>query len=248
MSLLNEFNIQLYSLRELIQYDFPGVLKKVSEVGYSGVEFAGYGNLTADNMRELLEKNNLKSISSHVSLERLQGCLEEELRYNTVLGTQAIIVPYHMVETVEEVERLAEELNSIAKAVRSAGFLFGYHNHAHEFEKTEDGVILLDLLLQMTDPQDVALELDVYWTAYAGVDVLQYMQKQRERIRLLHLKQMADFETKKCVDLDEGMLDFDKIIRKGKENGVLHYILEQEEFAHSPYESIDKGCKYIMNL
>lgn len=248
MSLLKEFNLQLYSLRELINDDFPGVLKKVGKTGYSGVEFAGYGNLTAKEMRELLEQNGLKSVSSHVSMERLQDALEEELDYHQTLGTQAIIVPYYPMKTAHDVEMLAEQLSSIAKTVRSAGFMFGYHNHAHEFEQTEDGVVLLDLLMQLANPEDVMLELDVYWAVYAGIDVLAYMQKQRDRIRLLHLKQMADFESKRCVDLGEGVLNFGEIIRKGMEIGVQHYILEQEEFAVSPYQSIEKGYQHIMSL
>lgn len=248
MSLIKEFNLQLYSVRELTKDNFSDVLKRIAEIGYTGVEFAGYGKLTASQMHELLEENGLKSISSHVPLERLVGALDEELSYNQQIGTQAIIVPYHTLATAQEVEILAEQLAPIAKAVRSAGFTFGYHNHAHEFAELEDGVTHLDLLMQLTDPQDVMLELDVYWAAYAGVDVLAYMEKQRDRIRLLHIKQMADLESKKCVDLDEGVLDFDRIIRKGLEIGVQHCILEQEEFAVSPYQSLEKGYKHIMNL
>ncbi|WP_077611454.1 sugar phosphate isomerase/epimerase family protein [Clostridium sp. Marseille-P2415] len=248
MSLIKEFNLQLYSLRELTRNGFSDVLKRVAEVGYTGVEFAGYGNLTAGQMSGLLEENGLKSISSHVPLERLINALDEELSYNRQIGTQAIVVPYYPVETVHDVEILAEQLAPIAKAVRSAGFAFGYHNHAHEFAKSEDGIALLDLLMQLTDPQDVVLELDVYWATYAGVDVLEYIQKQKDRIRLLHLKQIADFESKRCVDLDEGVLDFGAIVRKGLETGVQHFILEQEEFAVSPYQSIEKGYKHIMNL
>lgn len=248
MSLIEEFNLQLYSLRELTKEGFPGVLKRVAEIGYTGVEFAGYGGLTASKMRSLLKENGLKSISSHVPLERLINNLDEELSYNREIGTQTIIVPYHPLKTIQDVEILAEQLAPIAKAVRSAGFTFGYHNHAHEFAESEDGTVLLDLLMQLTDPQDVVLELDVYWAAYAGVDVLAYMEKQRKRIRLLHLKQMSDFESRKCVDLDEGVLDFNAIICKGLEIGVQHCILEQEEFAVSPYQSIEKGYRHIMNL
>lgn len=248
MSLIKEFNLQLYSLRELTKDNFPDVLKMVAKVGYTGVEFAGYGNLTASHMKELLQQNGLKSVSSHIPLERLLSALDEEISYNQQIGTQAIIVPYSPLATVQDVKILAEQLTTIAKDVHSAGFTFGYHNHAHEFAESEDGITLLDLLMQMTNPQDLVLELDVYWAAYAGVDVLAYMQKQRDRIRMLHIKQMADFESKKCVDLDEGILDFRTIIGKGLENGVKHFILEQEEFAVSPYQSIEKGYKHIMSL
>jgi sugar phosphate isomerase/epimerase len=247
MNLIKDFSIQLYSLRELVKDNFPGVLKMVRDTGYTGVEFAGYENLSAGEMRDLLEQNGLKSISSHVPLERLLDALEEELKFNKEIGTQAIVVPYHPMKTVNDVEALAKQLTLVAKEVRGAGFLFGYHNHAHEFT-TENGTMLLDLLMQLTSPEDLVLELDVYWTAYAGVDVLSYMEKQRDRIRMLHLKQMADHESKRCVDLDEGILDFKEIIQKGLEIGVHHCILEQEEFAVSARQSIEKGYKHIMSL
>lgn len=248
MSLVKEFNIQLYSLRELVKKDFSGVLKMVAEIGYTGVEFAGYENLTSSELRKLLEQNGLKSISSHVPIERLTAALDEELKFNKEIGTQAIIVPYYPMKNGSEVEALAKELTKIAKEVRSAGFLFGYHNHAHEFVETEKGTVLLDLLMQLTDPKDLMLELDVYWTAYADVDVLSYLEKQGDRVRMLHLKQMADLESKKCVDLDEGALDFAAIIRKGLELGVLHCILEQEEFPISPRQSIEKGYQHLKSL
>lgn len=248
MSLIKEFNIQLYSLRELTKNGFMDVFEKIAETGYTGVEFAGYGNLTSSQMKELLDQYGLKSISSHVSLDRLMKHGEEELAYNQQIGTKAIIVPFHDIKTVQEVEFLSTQLTSIAKEVRSAGFSFGYHNHAHEFAKADGNVTWMDLLLQWTKPEDISLELDVYWAAYAGVDILSFMQEQRGRIRLMHLKQMADYESKTCVDLGEGVLDFNAIIRKGLEIGVEHFILEQEEFAVSPYESIKKGYQHVMNL
>ena len=37
--------LQVYSVRDDLQADFFGTLKKVKEMGYAGVEFAGlYGN------------------------------------------------------------------------------------------------------------------------------------------------------------------------------------------------------------
>lgn len=248
MGLINEFSLQLYSLKELTEKDFAATLKRVGEIGYTGVEFAGYGELPAQQMRDLLDQNGLKSVGTHVSLEKLSNALDEELRYNQVLGTKAIIVPYYPMENAQDVQAFAQRLNPVAKAVREAGFAFGYHNHAHEFAKTDDGIYLQDLLLQLTDPKDVMLELDVYWTAYAGVDILTYMQAQRDRIRLLHLKQLDNLVSKKCVDLNEGVLDFGAIIRKGLEIGVQQFILEQEEFAVSPYQSIEAGYRHIMSL
>ena len=247
MSLLNQFSIQLYSLREETAKDFAGVLQAVSEIGYSGVEFAGYGGLSAKEMRALLEKHRLHAVGSHVPLERLTGALEQELAYNREIGTRHIIVPWYDAKSEEDIRTLAGLLREIAPKVREAGFGFAYHNHAHEFA-TAHGRYLLDLLLQLVSANELDLELDLYWTAYAGVDYRAYLQKHANRIKLLHLKQMADFTSKRCVDLDEGVIDFREIIILGNKIGVEHYILEQEEFAESAYVSVRKGFEHIMSL
>ena len=41
--------LQLYSIRDTMETDFEGTLKKVKELGYDGVEFAGlYGKTAAE--------------------------------------------------------------------------------------------------------------------------------------------------------------------------------------------------------
>lgn len=239
--------MQLYSLREEMEKDFAGVLRKVSETGYTGVEFAGYGGYSAEEMRDLLEECRLHPIGSHISLERLTTALAEELAYNRVIGTRTIVVPWYDMKTEDDVRTLAARLRALAPKVRGAGFAFAYHNHAHEFA-APDGRCLLDLLLELVPPEELSLELDLYWAAYAGVDYRKYLREHGGRIKLLHLKQMADETSKRCVDLGEGIIDFAEILALGAQAGVEHYILEQEEFAESPYSSIRNGFNHIMSL
>lgn len=245
MSLINEFSIQLYSLRNEAKKDFFNVLKILGEIGYTGVEFAGYYNKSAVELKEILDKYKLKSIGSHISLQRLQNNLDEELEYNSILKTEYIICPWSDIKTKEDALKIAEILNPIAKKCNEAGFKFAYHNHNHEFVK-DGSKYLLDILFD--NLSNVFMELDLYWTAYAGLDVLNYIEQHKALVKLLHIKQIKDNETKKCVDLDEGILDFNNIITKAKDFGVEHFILEQEEFEKSAYISVQKGFLHIMNL
>ena len=58
--------LQLYSVRDDLEKDFEGTLKKVKELGYDGVEFAGlYGKSPAE-VKALCEKYGLVPISAHV--------------------------------------------------------------------------------------------------------------------------------------------------------------------------------------
>jgi len=54
-------------------------------------------------------------------------------------------------------------LNAIGKKCREAGIKYGYHNHAHEFQKIEDKAVMLDYMIENTDPENLFIELDVYW-------------------------------------------------------------------------------------
>ena len=68
--------LQMYTLRDETAADFAGTLRKVAELGYEGVEFAGFGGLSAEELRSLLQETGLQAIGAHVSVQ----ALEEDLR------------------------------------------------------------------------------------------------------------------------------------------------------------------------
>ncbi len=245
MSLLKEFAIQLYSLKNETAQDFLGVLKKLSEIGYTKVEFAGYGNIDAKTMKKALDEYKIQSMGSHVGIERLRENFEFEVEYNKTIGTKYIVVPAYPMKTRDDALKAAEEMNLYTEKLNKEGFVVGYHNHEFEFVKADDEY-LLDILFKNT--KNLCMELDLYWVSYAGVDALDYLFKNKEITKLLHLKQIKDFETKNCVDLNEGVLDFKEIITKALSYGVEEFILEQEEFAVSPYVSVKNGFDHIMSL
>src|SRR5271165_6373891 len=61
--------LQLYTVRDDCAKDFPGVLKAVAKMGFSGVEFAGYYGRSAEELRQMLDDDNLKCYGSHVTLD-----------------------------------------------------------------------------------------------------------------------------------------------------------------------------------
>jgi sugar phosphate isomerase/epimerase len=229
MQLVDKFSIQLYSVRDIMQNDYTGTLKKLAAMGYTGVEFAGYGGLSAGEMKDVLELIKLKPIGSHISLEGLTKRLDEEIAYHKTLGTEYLICPYSAVKTKDDVLELAKTLSPVAEKINDAGFKFAYHNHAHEFVKS-GGEYLLDILFDNL-PAQALMELDVFWAAHADVDLFAYMEKHKDRLKLLHVKQID--KDKHCVDLDQGILNFREIITRAKRQGVEHFILEQEEYAVS---------------
>jgi len=246
MKLLNEFAIQLWSVKDATEGNFIGVLEKLGKkgFGYTGVEFAGFGGIPEDEMKKALEDNGLKAVSSHTPIERLLGNLDAEIAYHKTIGAQYIICPWADMENKADVLALAKQLTPVAEKIKAAGLKFGYHNHAHEFV-IDDGEYLLDILFENL-PDGTVMELDVYWSEYAEIDSLAYMEKHKNKLELIHVKQIG--EDKKNVEIDKGLIDYRDIIKKAKAMGVKHFVLEQEEYEVSSLASAEHAVKYIFSL
>jgi len=212
--------LQLYTVRDETKRDFAGTLQRVAQIGYAGVEFAGYGNLTSPEMSALLAETGLKAASTHLGLAALEGPqLSTSLRYCQDIGCSFIVLPSLPKEwrTQEGISVLAPRLDAIGRQCQEHGITFAYHNHDFEFTKVDD-LYLLDYLLQATDPSLVKSELDVYWVAYAGVDPVSYLQALADRVALVHLKDMA--ADRSMTEVGKGILNMQQICAFAQARGL----------------------------
>ena len=203
--------LELYTVRDETQRDFAGTLRRVAQMGYPGVEFAGYGGLSEQEMAALLAETGLKVPGTHVGLDALSGeQLEASIRYCRAINCPLMVLPWLAQEwrTLDGIRALAPRLNAIGQRCRDAGIQFGYHNHDFEFASME-GQTLLDHLLAITDPHLVKMEVDVYWAAYAGHDPLALLDRLGERVALIHFKDMA--ADRSMTEVGKGILDMQGI-------------------------------------
>jgi len=229
-----------------MENNFIGILEKLGKngMGYSGVEFAGFDDIPADEMKKALESNGLRALASHVRIEDLTSDIDKIIEYHTNIGIEYIICPHAEMETKKDVLAVAKALTPIAEKVAAAGIKFGYHNHAHEFVKDE-GEYLLDVLFDNL-PENSIMELDVFWSELANVDTLAYMEKHKKRLELLHIKQIGKDGSN--VEVAKGLIDFKDVVGKAKVMGVKHFILEQEEYEVSSMASVEGAIGYLMNI
>ena len=212
--------LELYTVRDETSRDFAGTLRRVAQIGYTGVEFAGYGNLTSQEMSALLAETGLYPVSTHVGLDALQDTqLDASIRYSLDIGCPSIILPWLSNEwrTREGLQALAPRLNAIGQRCQEYGITFGYHNHDFEFTRV-NGNYLFEYLLQATNPSLVKIELDVYWAAYAGVDSVEFLQTHADRIALIHLKDMA--ADRSMTEVGKGTLDMRRICEFAQARGL----------------------------
>lgn len=236
--------LQLWSVKEACEDDFFGTLEKVAEMGYDGVEFAGYYGKSASEIKTKLAELGLEVAGSHISKEMLEAELEDVIVFERELGNKFIICPYADFETKQEWLSFAERLREIAKTIQQAGMQFGYHNHAHELEKVDDAIILENLLGNV--PEMIA-ELDTYWIEYAGVGVIPFIEKYRNRVPLVHIKDKSK-TSKESTIIGEGILDISGYVKTAIASGTKWLIIEQEAFEEDPLTSVAKGYTYLANV
>ena len=60
-----KLGLQLYTIRDEMEKDMDACLKKVKEMGYECVEFAGFFGKSAEEVKAILDKYGLEAVSSH---------------------------------------------------------------------------------------------------------------------------------------------------------------------------------------
>ena len=238
----NKLSAQLWSVRKDTAKDFFGTLKLLSEMGYTGVEFAGYGDISAKEMKKQLNDLNLSAISAHVGLDIMKANLDSEIEYLNCVGAKYIVCPSAPITTVESAKEHAEIFSGIGEKCLKAGLVFAYHNHDFEL-KLDDGQYPLDVLFDNADSKYVKQQPDVFWVAYAGLDVNQYILKNVDRCPIIHLKQIENLETKANVDAGSGIIDFKYIYDVAKDAELVY---EQEQFVGTSLENMKKSYDFIV--
>ena len=239
-----EMAIQLYSANDLIgnadkyakNHDL--LLKAISEAGYTGVETANYRNgliygVTPEEFKADLAEYGLKAISAHINRnpsakEVETGDFTESLKWwdeaiqaHKTLGVEYIVCPgIRERETLAELQKYCDYYNEIGRRCSEVGIKFGYHNHTQEFKKIEKE-IMLDYMLQNTNPEYVFFQMDVYWAVMGKASPVEYFNKYPGRWSLLHIKDKKEIG-------QSGMVGFDAIFKNCETAGMKNFVVEIE--------------------
>jgi sugar phosphate isomerase/epimerase len=248
--------VQLYTVRDLTAKDFPGTVKKVAELGYRYVELAGYGNLkTAQEVKKALDDAGLKAPSGHWAIDilRKESELQRVMDEAQLLGMQHVVVPFLPAEMHKDADawkHTAELINEIGSYFHGVGIELAYHNHAFEFERKYDADKYgYDLLFENTQPHLVKAEIDVYWMKAGGVDPIAYINKFADRVRLLHLKDMADGADKKFAPVGTGTIDYKAVLAAAEKNDVRWGLVEQDKtYETAPLDALRTSLENLRKL
>lgn len=271
-----KLGLQLFSIRDALEEDFEGTLKKVKEMGYDYVEFAGYYDRTAEDIKALLDKYGLKAISVHSDYDNyFEGDMQENIDFLKTIGVKYAAQPWLNPDKRkggENYDKAIADMKYLADRLKENGIQFLYHNHDFEFDII-DGKFLLEWYMEDLEGK-VLPEIDTCWVHYSGYDPKKYILNYKNKLPVLHLKDFVctnisneplyllsdekKAEMKKMTREEQGfkftpvgsgLQNFPDILKSAEECGTEYLIVEQDmRCGNSQLEDAQKSAQYLRSL
>jgi sugar phosphate isomerase/epimerase len=252
---LSAFGIQLYSLRDDFPKDPKGVLKQLAEMGYTQVEGFErdkgiFWGMSEGEFKSYLSSIGLTMVASHCNTDT---DFEKKAAQAAAAGLSYLIYPFEgRDKTLDAYRKMADDLNRKGEICKSNGIRFAFHNHDFSF-RPQNGQVPQEILMENTDASLVDYEMDIYWVVAAGADPEAWLKKYPNRFTACHIKDRAKNpgpdDGKNSVDLGTGSIDFAKILKTAKDNGMKLYIVEQEFYPNgTPLEAAKADAAYMKTL
>lgn len=226
---LTRIGFQLYSIRETFEASPRAAIEAAAAAGYSEVQLSAGGYFERDplELKAILGDTGLTSPSIHVSFDQFEDQLDRAIMIAQTVGAEYVIlpsIPPKMRKSLEDWKAVAVKCNAAAKRLADEGLIFGYHNHAFEFEPVTGTTTGYDILTGETDPDLVTLELDLYWALTANRDPLELIDQHAGRIQVCHVKDRLS--NGEMTMVGEGVVDFQSYFLHAKKAGLKHYLVE----------------------
>ena len=161
--------LQLYTLREAAAADYEATVRKVAEIGYVGVEPAGFPGTTVEAGKKLFDELGLQVCSAHLPLP-VGDKLQESLETAAALGVTRVVAGQgpDQFASKDLIREACDRFNEASANCAEKGLTFAIHNHWWESVEVE-GAIVYQHMLKYLAPE-VLFQVDAYWVQTAGPD------------------------------------------------------------------------------
>jgi len=237
--------IQLYTVRDLLAKNYKAVVTQIAEMGYVGVETAGFPGITVLEASDLFADLGLQVCSAHTQLpygkQKNQVIeLADALEVTRVVSS----TPRDSFESVDKVKELCERWNEAAAVAEEFDLELGMHNHWWEFADV-DGRSAFEIMLEELS-ENIFFQIDTYWVNTGGGDATKVVELLGERAPLLHIKDGPCTADADMVAVGEGKMEFAPIIESS--HGTCDWlIVELDRCATDMMEAVEKSYQYLVS-
>lgn len=245
---------QLFTVREFTQTPegIEQTFRICHENHYETVQISGFGPLPIDQMTALLEQYTIDVCCTHSPFDRmkedLDTLIDEHKKMNCpVIGLGAMPRAYW--ETQDGVYQFIKDIEPIAAQIKEAGLQFAYHNHNFEFQRMDNGRIIMDVLMEETAPELFHFIPDTYWLQMGGVNPAAYLRKMKGRVEVCHFKDFAvNGMTPVFAEVGCGNIDLLDCFRACQEIGAGSIVIEQDTCPRDPFDCLKNSYQNLMGL
>ncbi|MDZ4788201.1 MAG: sugar phosphate isomerase/epimerase [Blastochloris sp.] len=248
---INQIAAQLYTCRDLLKTptEIAQTLKRLRKIGYTAVQVSGMGPIPENELNIILNAEGLTCCATHEPSDLIRQNPQAVVDRLKLLNCKLTAYPFPSnvdMSNRASLDSLCFDLNQAGKLLAESGQILTYHNHGNEFIKT-DGVTALDYIYQNTDPNYLQAEPDTYWIQYGGGNNIEWCEKLKNRLPMIHLKDYSftAANTPIYCEIGQGTLNFKAIISAAEKSGCQWFIVEQDTCPQDPVESLQISFEYI---
>ncbi|MDF1513664.1 MAG: sugar phosphate isomerase/epimerase [Anaerolineae bacterium] len=234
---------QLYTIREYTKTlsDFDASMKKIADIGYTAVQVSGIGPIPHEEVKAVTDNYGLKICITHVGFDYLVNEMDAAIAQHKLWACPNVAVgslPQSYRGSEPGFKQFARDATAVGKQLAEAGLTFSYHNHSFEFVRYGNRTAL-DIIYTESDPRYLQAEIDTYWIQHGGGDVRQWILEMKDRMPVIHFKDMVILDGKQTMaEIGEGNLFWPGIIEACESVGVEWYAIEQDVCQRNPFESL----------
>jgi sugar phosphate isomerase/epimerase len=239
--------LQLYTLRDELARDFDSMIRKIADIGYTGVETASFAGTNVKSAAATFKELGLTVCGAHLPLpvgERQTEVLETM----EALDCRRLIcawLPPENFQTAAGIHQVCDRLNEASAVARAHGLTLGYHNHDFEFKPVGDR-LAHEILRDCLSPE-VFFELDTYWVQTAGADPAAVLRELGPRVSLVHIKDGPAVRGQPMQALGEGVIDIPSLV-EASAGSAEWLIVELDECATDMFEAVQRSYNYLAKI
>lgn len=227
-------------------------IKTMKELGYQSVQVSGFA-YDAEKLRSYADEFGMHIGLTHTAAADILNNTDEVIRKHKILGADVVGIGSASGYVNGDIIRIDDFIRDFTPAVekiQAAGLKFAFHNHYKEFYDL-GGYCYMDELYEKTNWN---FTLDVGWADFAGVDAVAYINKYKDRLQYVHLKDYREERegdkapSSRLVPIYSGLVPMDKIVQALVDVGTVKVAYVEQDNASQtpdPYGEMKKSIEAI---
>ena len=241
-------------LKDPLEKDWEGTLRKLATMGYSYIESGNVFGDDPDYYRKFLKEVGLIGFTGSITMAGLlnEDDLTKKINELHTWDREYLVCYWPWLDggldkKPEDFKMMADQFNQAGKICKENGIRLAMHNHDKEFVDVGDGKYGIEVFLENTEPALVTVELDLYWCKFGGGDPIDLIKKYPGRFDIYHVKDMDNTPERYFECPGSGIIDFPEIFKHDQKSGVKYYIVEVDRNP-DPIPCMESSYNYLNGL